>query len=185
MPIPSAKWSGLGLRDLAHCPVEMNLMPKSSIQRQEFGHKKPYLIASVFSLALVVFAIYLAESRMAEIRRKKIDEMKEPLARLTGLSQQLTAAINTRGQFKKDADQMEELAGNRFYWIQILTELRSVMMKSEAASKASLHTAENNGTNTDTGVWVESLSPVFPNGSPLSGSASGGGMGDRRLAVHC
>src|SRR5271165_6431678 len=43
---------GLGLRDLAHCPVELNLMPKSSIQRQEFAHKKPYLVASVFSLAL-------------------------------------------------------------------------------------------------------------------------------------
>src|ERR1700685_943013 len=51
---------GLGLRDLAHCPVELNLMPKSSLQRQEFAHKKPYLIASVFSLALVVFLIYIA-----------------------------------------------------------------------------------------------------------------------------
>src|SRR6204780_5136207 len=41
---------GLGLRDLAHCPVELNLMPKSSLQRQEFGGKKPYLVATVFAL---------------------------------------------------------------------------------------------------------------------------------------
>ena len=71
---------GLGLRDLAHCPVEMNLMPKSSIQRQEFAQKKPYLIASAFGLALVVFAIYLAESRIGEIRRNKLDELNQPLA---------------------------------------------------------------------------------------------------------
>src|ERR1700761_8177895 len=48
---------GLGLRDLAHCPVELNLMPKSSIQRQEFAPKKFFLIASVYSLALAVFLL--------------------------------------------------------------------------------------------------------------------------------
>src|SRR3954463_15677967 len=46
---------GLGLRNLAHCPVELNLMPKSSLKRQQFNQKKPYLIASVFCLILVVF----------------------------------------------------------------------------------------------------------------------------------
>ncbi|HZM02520.1 MAG TPA: type IV pilus assembly protein PilM, partial [Candidatus Saccharimonadales bacterium] len=71
---------GLGLRDLAHCPVELNLMPRSSIQRQEFAHKKPYLIASVFSLALVVFAIYLAEARVGDGRRRKLEQLKGPVA---------------------------------------------------------------------------------------------------------
>lgn len=160
---------GLGLRDLAHCPVEMNLMPRSSIQRQEFGHKKPYLIASVYSLALVVFAIYLAETKVEEVRRGNLDKLKSPLERLTALSQRLDAAINTRNQYKKDADQMETLAGNRFYWINILTELRSVLMKAEAATKASLTTPENNGTNTDVGVWIEKFSPVLPDGSALGG----------------
>jgi type IV pilus assembly protein PilM len=179
---------GLGLRDLAHCPVEMNLMPRSSIQRQEFAHKKPYLIASVFSLALVVFAIYLAENRIGDIHRKKLEEIKEPLARLTALSQQLDTADNARKALQKDADQMEELAGNRYYWIKILTELRSVMMNAEATNKASLWTADNNGTNTAVGVWVVTLSPVLPNASPFGASSQssapaymggGGSMMDR------
>jgi hypothetical protein len=33
---------GLGLRNLAHCPVELNLMPKSILQRQQLNQKKPY-----------------------------------------------------------------------------------------------------------------------------------------------
>ena len=164
---------GLGLRDLAHCPVELNLMPKSSIQRQEFAHKKPYLVASVFSLALVVFALYLAQSRMGEVRRKKLEEIKEPLARLTQLSQQLDSVISERNRVKGDADQMMEIAGHRFYWIELLTELRSVFAKAEASAKASFRTPENNGTNTDVGVWVVTFSPVFPSGSPF-----GGGGGD-------
>src|SRR6266496_2692253 len=48
---------GLGLRNLAHCPVELNLMPKSSIKRREFNQKKPYLVASVLGLILQLFAI--------------------------------------------------------------------------------------------------------------------------------
>jgi hypothetical protein len=39
---------GLGLRNLAHCPVEMNLMPDSTLRWQAFNQKKPYFIATVF-----------------------------------------------------------------------------------------------------------------------------------------
>ena len=48
---------GLGLRNLATCPVEMNLMPDSTLRWQSFNQKKPYLIATVVSLVLVTFAV--------------------------------------------------------------------------------------------------------------------------------
>ena len=48
---------GLGLRNLAHCPVELNLMPDSTLRWQSFNQKKPYLIATVFSLVLVVLSL--------------------------------------------------------------------------------------------------------------------------------
>ena len=38
---------GLGLRNLANCPVEMNLMPESTLRWQAFNEKKPYFIATV------------------------------------------------------------------------------------------------------------------------------------------
>src|SRR5437588_9892780 len=47
---------GLGLRNVAQCPVEMNLMPKSSLKRQQFNQKKPYFIATVFSLVAGVLS---------------------------------------------------------------------------------------------------------------------------------
>jgi len=47
---------GLGLRNLAHCPIELNLMPKSSVQQQQWRQKQPYIIAAVFCLILVLFA---------------------------------------------------------------------------------------------------------------------------------
>ena len=73
---------GLGLRDLAHCPVELNLMPKSSIQRQEFTQKKPYLVAAIFSLALAVFLLDQGESKIEAARTSKRDTLKREYGNL-------------------------------------------------------------------------------------------------------
>src|SRR5271168_5418634 len=104
---------GLGLRDLAHCHVELNLMPKSSLQRQEFGNKKPYLVAAVFSLALVLFAIYKAEIRIGDVWRSRVAEMQAPLNKLTAQDQSMTKALGSRDQLKKQADDMKVLGDNR------------------------------------------------------------------------
>jgi type IV pilus assembly protein PilM len=155
---------GLGLRDLAHCPVELNLMPRSSLQRQEFGSKKPYLVASVFSLALVIFAIYVAEKRIGEVFRGKAAELQAPLAKLTKDNQTLQTVLGARGDQKTKADNLKSLADTRFFWIVVLQDLRKVLIQAEAAEKASLTTPDNGGTNTDEGLWVESFSPVMPDG---------------------
>src|SRR5512137_2688072 len=41
---------GLGLRNLARCPVELNLMPRSSRQRQQFKQKQPFFLAAACCL---------------------------------------------------------------------------------------------------------------------------------------
>src|SRR6185295_4578239 len=58
---------GSGLRNVAQCPVQMNLMPKSSLKRQQFNQKKPYFIAAVFSLVLVVFVYGMFYGSVASI----------------------------------------------------------------------------------------------------------------------
>jgi type IV pilus assembly protein PilM len=171
---------GLGLRDLAHCPVELNLMPKSSLQRQEFGSKKPYLVASVFGLALVLFAMYKAEVKIGNVWAGKTAELKAPQAALTQLDGRLQKALGDRQTLKKQADDMKVLADNRFYWIALLTDLRKVLMQAEEAEKAKLTTPENGGTNTEVGVWVDTFTPVTPvgyeNGTSIAvGDSSGVG----------
>ena len=56
---------GLGLRNLAQCPVELNLMPESTLKWQSFNQKKPYLVATVFSMVAVVAAIGLLFDKLA------------------------------------------------------------------------------------------------------------------------
>ncbi len=172
---------GLGLRDLAHCPVELNLMPKSSLQRQEFGHKKPYLVASVFCVALVVFASYKVEMRIGDVWRDRDADMQTPLAKLTAADQSMNKALGARSQLQKQADEMKVLGDNRFFWIKILTDLREVMMQAEAAEKARLTTPDNGGTNTDEGIWVDTFTPIVPDSfsAGTQATSTSGGFGGR------
>src|SRR4051812_33644616 len=67
---------GLGLRNVAQCPVELNLVPKSIRKRQQFDQKKPYFIAAVFSLVLVVFAYGWFFDRVAQVKASSLEEIK-------------------------------------------------------------------------------------------------------------
>jgi Tfp pilus assembly protein PilN len=160
---------GLGLRDLAHCPVELNLMPKSSIRRQEFVQKKPYLIAAIFSLALAVFLLDQGEAKIEAARTSRLGTLKRESIGLEDTQKKLSKAAADIKQAKADADGMGLLATNRFYWMKVLTEMRAVLMQAEAKQQTLL-TAKNDGQNVDTGVWMQTFEPVLRDGSPYTGS---------------
>ena len=67
---------GLGLRNLAHCPVELNLMPESTLNWVQFNQKKPYLMASAFSLVLIVFAAGFIFQKLSGTYQGEIDQLE-------------------------------------------------------------------------------------------------------------
>ena len=160
---------GLGLRDLAHCPVELNLMPKSSIQRQEFAQKKPYFIAAVFSLALAVFLLDRAQAKLADGWHTLADGLKGTQETMTSTEQQLNSAIADRDSAVKNAQDFILVSQNHVYWANILGELRRILIQAEQEQSAALAKA-NGGTNVDTGVWIDLFDPELPLGSVFSGN---------------
>src|SRR5580698_8827316 len=73
---------GLGLRDLAHCPVELNLMPKSSLRWQAMNQKKPYFAATVISLALVLFVSSLVFNKLTSINNEELEKLTREITPL-------------------------------------------------------------------------------------------------------
>jgi type IV pilus assembly protein PilM len=150
---------GLGLRNLAHCPVELNLMPKSIRQREQFSSKKPYFIAAVFSLVLVVAAIGYAFQRIADIKKEELGKLKmnvEPLMQKDG---QVTEAKSALDRLKRDSDKTAELIQSRFYWNNLIAELRRVLIQAEAKTKEKL---AKQSPNIEVGVWIENFNPLIP-----------------------
>ena len=143
---------GLGLRNLAHCPVELNLMPKSSLKRQEFNQKKPYIVASVFCLILIVFAYGWFYDRVAEEKDGALAKLKPKVDELQRLDQRLKTAIGGMKSVQMEADQFEGAAQDRLYWAKLLTVFRDALMSVEDKKEKEF--------GTKTGVWIEKLQPA-------------------------
>jgi hypothetical protein len=147
---------GLGLRNLAQCPVELNLVPKSIRNRQQFEQKKPYFIAAIFSLVLVVFAYGMFYGKIAGVKRSSQDALSQelqPLEQRVALLQTEENAIQaTTNEVQKLVDYLED----KFFWPDTLTEVRLVLTQVEQ-------------TQTQPGrpvaVWIEKFGSVAGGGS--------------------
>jgi len=146
---------GLGLRNVAQCPVEMNLMPKSSLKRQQFNQKKPYFIATVFSLVAVVLAYGWFYAKIADIKRDSLDRIYEKVRPLKEKQTELELEHGKLKKLNQESDQLTEWMEQRFFWPDVLTELRRVLMQAEANRKQVMGGIEN-------GVWIESFTSQTP-----------------------
>jgi type IV pilus assembly protein PilM len=146
---------GLALRNLAHCPVELNLMPDSTLKWQAFNQKKPYFIASVFSLVVGVLAIGFLFDKLATVKTEQLTEITPKLTEAKQKDQEFNKAYHTDlKKARQEADQVVGWMQDRFYWADVLSELRSILIRAEEKTKASYRT--------DTGIWIEQLTTANP-----------------------
>jgi len=156
---------GLALRNLAHCPVELNLMPDSTLKWQAFNQKKPYFIASVFSLVVGVLAIGFLFDKLAGVKNDQLAQIQPELEQAKRRDQEFTKAYHTDlKKAKQDGDQVVNLMEDRFYWADVLSELRMVLIRAEEKTKASFRA--------DTGIWIEQLTTATPGSADASGGVS-------------
>jgi type IV pilus assembly protein PilM len=155
---------GLGLRNLARCPVELNLMPKSSLKRQEFDQKKPYLVAAAFCLILIVWAAAWFYNRVAGEKEKALANLKEQLTPLASREQQLRDAMSAMKRVQYEADEYTDWLEDRWYWANVLSAMRDAFMAVEEKKEKDLSPAK-------VGVWVEKMVPVMTAGYLTVGTA--------------
>ena len=147
---------GLGLRNLAHCPVELNLMPKSSLKRQEFNQKKPYLIAAVLCFILMVFAYGWFYERVAGEKQKALDQLRPKVDQLKRDDQKLKDGVNGLKRARMEADLYFAWMEDRLHWANLFTVFREALISLEDKKEKEL--------NTKAGVWIETFAPVVPDG---------------------
>jgi type IV pilus assembly protein PilM len=149
---------GLGLRSLAQCPIELNLMPKTIRKRQQFNQKKPYFIATAASIVLALLSMgwfYNAKIVAAKVDAfGKLDLRAKPLR---DWDAKLAKAKQDIDKLRKDAGQLSVWLEDRIYWIGLLTELRSALMATEAKMEDDLRAQKIRA-----GVWIEKMTPDVP-----------------------
>jgi len=153
---------GLGLRNLAHCPVELNLIPETTRRWQSFNEKKPYLIATVFSLVLVVGAMGLLFSQLADVKSEELSGKVNP--DLVPAQQRETQFKKVYSEWKATTNELGQLSAwiqNRYYWGDVISELRRVLIRTEQGSQQKLRL--------ETGVWIEQFITAAPSTSSPGG----------------
>ncbi len=153
---------GLGLRNLAHCPVELNLMPASTLKWQSFNQKKPYFMATIFSLVAVVAAMGLLFDKLAGVKNVELDKIRAEVEPQEARGKQFQKTFTELKKTQQEASRVVAWMNDRYYWADVLSELRRALVRVEDITKAKLRT--------DPGVWIEQLSANPPK-SEASGSA--------------
>ena len=167
---------GLGLRNLANCPVEMNLMPESTLRWQSLNQKKPYFIATVISLVLVAFGVGFLFQKLAVNKEAEIARLDPKVTELNAKMDRFTGAYKKLQKSQADSGQITTWLQQRYYWGDFLSEIRHALLRSEDDIKKKL-SAQKAGV--DVGIWIEQMTSAPNLGS--SAGANGGvlmpGMG--------
>src|SRR5271155_1455889 len=129
---------GLGLRNLAHCPVEMNLMPESTLRWQAFNEKKPYFMFTVFSLVVVAFAVGYLFEKLAQAKEAEIATLQPKVEHANATSESFHKVYSKLQQTQAEAAQFTAWMEDRYYWGDVLTELRGALIRSEDDIKEKL-----------------------------------------------
>ena len=144
---------GLGLRNLANCPVELNLMPDSTLRWQRFNDKKPYFMATAFSLVAVVAAVGWLFDKLTVVKDTELHRLEEQLNPLRQRADDFDRKNKQLIAVRNEVDQLSGWLTGRRYWMNVLAELRQVLIQVEIKTAGKIRA--DSGIQTDTGVWIE------------------------------
>jgi type IV pilus assembly protein PilM len=143
---------GLGLRNLANCPVEMNLMPESTLRWRTFNEKKPYFTATVFSLVAVAFAVGFLFEKLAISKEDELERLKPEVQKLQLKADQFNKVYGQVGAIRQQAEQISAWMNDRYYWSDVLADLRRVFIRAENDVQQK-RSAQRGGVQA--GIWIE------------------------------
>lgn len=122
---------GLALRSVTVCPIELNLLPATVVQRQEMERRRPFFIAAAacILLALLGWSAYYTRAahvaqQTAQTMRQKNDSMHVAEGQLDSLKKRITALDNV-------ATPLITAVSDRGFWPQILEELNTRLPEAD------------------------------------------------------
>jgi hypothetical protein len=148
---------GLGLRNLANCPVEMNLMPDSTLRWQAFNQKKPYFIATVFFMALVAGAVGFLFQELAVGKEKQAEELGPKVSEINERADHFKRAYSQFQTAQDDAGKISAWLDARYYWGDVLSQLRDALIRSESDIKKK-YSAQK--PDMEPGIWIEQMTTI-------------------------
>ena len=163
---------GLGLRNLANCPVEMNLMPESTVRWRNFNEKKPYLMVTAFVLVLVGFAMGFLFQQLAQSKVAAVTAVQPQLDQMNAKVQKINSVWGRRKSIEGNALQLATWMEDRYYWGDVLADTREALIRAENDVQKKLSAQK---PDVQAGIWIQQMTTM--GGASTPGVATGGPNG--------
>ena len=161
---------GLGIRNLAQCPVELNLMPASHLKQQQFNAKRLYFVGSVAGLLVTLAAFGWYFDWMADRKQTALADLRKQVEPLKANKQVLDAAIAEMGAATNQTQLYKDVLASRGQWAELIAGIQGVLttaqtnhgIKGEAVAAAGNDPAAAGAAPPSSGevqaaVWIEKL----------------------------
>jgi len=130
---------GLGLRRVTHCPLEVNLLPKSLQARKRTRLRRPYFFGAAVVALLIPLCLLTYVKKTTELKEQERDDVKREVDRLSKLKSDLGIEQTKLADVKANAEQMVGLWKQREYWPKFFDDFSQRMVS--------------------TNVWITSFTP--------------------------
>ena len=160
--------TGLAVRIVANCPLEMNLMPGSARTQQELQRKKPYFYAAAACFVAAIWAGVYFNSAVHQAQEAEVEELAQLSPKYERPARDLKKTISEVDEKIKEADQFNKWISDRFLWAEVLKSIRVSMIKTENSMKAQY--------GKQVGVWVAAFNKSDADEEDVEGGM-GMGMG--------
>ena len=160
--------TGLAVRMVANCPLEMNLMPGSARTQQELQRKKPYFYAAAACFVAAIWAGVYFNSAVHQAQVAEVEELAQLSPKYEKPARDLKKTISEVDEKIKEADQFNKWISDRFLWAEVLKSIRVSMIKTENSMKAQY--------GKQVGVWVAAFNKSDADEEDVEGGM-GMGMG--------
>ena len=160
---------GLAIREVANCPLEMNLMPGTARIQQDVDRKKPYFYGAAACLTAAVWAGVYFNITVHSAQQQEINDLEIAMEEYRGPHSKIQTEVGKLENLKKEADQFDKWIGERFLWADVLQAVRQSMITTE---KEMLKF-----TGRKVGVWVAAFNKVDADDMDYEDAFGGGMMG--------
>ena len=151
---------GLAIREVANCPLEMNLMPSTARLQQDVDRKRPYFYGAAACLVAAVWmgvyfnkTVHSAQDAENQALTNLVAEYSIPYSVLNDeVLGSESEGIQGLKNLKDEADQFNKWIGERFLWADVLQAVRQSMITTEMKMRQS--------TGSQVGVWVAAFNQV-------------------------
>jgi hypothetical protein len=148
----------------------MNLLPATVLKRRQRQRVGWYAGAAFAGVVASLLATGWFYDQVASAKRQSLESEKRLLERLQSRDQQFRSALAQRDRGAQAAHQLTTWMAGRFYWADLLTDLRRVLEATETATSRG---------QIRTGVWIESMAPELPEEPVAEESAPSPGLDPR------